>query len=250
MRTTRYGTDKLLKTFRKKKILTAEEIKEALGSSVKMTMVRKLKTLSYLTSYSNAGKYYTLEEIPRYDDYGLWSYDGILFSRNGSLIDTTKHLIDSSDSGHFASGLKEILKVRVQEALLNLYIRKRVLREQISGEYLYLSLGECEDQLRKRKELLETKKGEEGRCLAPGFDAPEVRVSMQIFMATLNEKQRRLYCGFESIKLGRGGDTLVSRITGMNIKTIARGRKELLSHNITPERIRQEGAGRHSIKKN
>lgn len=248
MRTMRYGTDDLLKTFRKKKLLTIEEIKEALGSPVKMTVVRKLKVLSYLTSYSHAGKYYTLKEIPRYDDYGLWSYDGILFSRSGSLIDTIKRLIDSSNAGYFASELKEILRVRVQEALLNLYTHERVLREQLSGEYLYLSLREWEDQLRKRKDLLETK--EEGRCLVPGFDAPEVRNSMQIFMATLNEKQRRLYCGFESLKLGRGGDTLVSRLTGMNIKTIARGRKELLLHNITPERIRQEGAGRPDIKKN
>ncbi|HAM51274.1 MAG TPA: hypothetical protein DCP92_11520 [Nitrospiraceae bacterium] len=179
-----------------------EEIKEALGSPVKMTVVRKLRSLSYLTSYSHAGKYYTLEAIPRYDDYGLWSCDGILFSRNGSLIDTTKQLVDSSDAGHFASELKEILKVRVKEALLNLYTHKRVLREQLSGEYLYLSVREWEDQLRKRKDLFEAK--EEGRTLAPGFDAPGVCRSMQIFMATLNEKQRRLYCGFESLKLGRG----------------------------------------------
>lgn len=248
MRTIKYGTEDLLKTFHKKKLLTMEEIKKVLGSTVKMTVVRKLKSLSYLTSYSDAGKYYTLEEIPRYDDYGLWSYDGILFSRIGSLIDTTKYLIDSSEAGYFASELKEILKVRVQEALLKLYTQDRVIREQLSGEYLYLSLREWEDQLLKRKELLERR--ESGRCLAPGFDAPEVRSSMQTFMATLNEKQRRLYCGFESMKLGRGGDTLVSRLTGMNIKTIARGRKELLSHDITPDRIRQEGGGRPDIKKN
>jgi hypothetical protein len=248
MRTIKYGTDDLLKAFHKKKILMMQEIKKALGSPVKMTVVRKLRSLSYLTSYSHAGKYYTLEGIPRYDEYGLWSYDGILFSRNGSLIDTANHLVDSSDAGQFASELKEILKVRVQEALLNLYTHKRVLREQLSGEYLYLSVREWEDQLRKRKDLLEAE--EEGRYLAPGFDAPEVRRSMQIFIATLNEKQRRLYCGFESLKFGRGGDTLVSRLTGMNSKTIARGRKELLSHHITPDRIRQEGAGRPTVKKN
>jgi hypothetical protein len=250
MRTTKYATDDLLRIFRKEKVLTIEEIKEALGTSVKMTILRKLKTLSYLTSYSDAGKYYTLQEIPKYDEYGLWSYNSILFSRNGSLINTTKHLIDYSDSGRFASELKEILKVRVQEALLNLYTHKGVLREQIAGEYLYLSLKEWEGQLRKRKELIEAKEGEKGLSLAPGFDTREVRMSMQVFMGTLNEKQRRLYCGFESMKIGRGGDTIMSRITGMNIKTIARGRKELLSYDITPERIRQEGAGRPSIKKN
>ena len=66
----------------------------------------------------------------------------------------------------------------------------------------------------------------------------------------LNEKQRRLYVGFESMKLGRSGDLILSRITDMNVKTIARGRKELLSHDISPDRIRREGAGRPAIKKN
>jgi hypothetical protein len=250
MRTIKYSTDNLSKMFHKEKVLTIEEIMEALGAYVKMTMVRKLKTLSYLTSYSHAGKYYTLQEIPGYDENGLWSYNGILFSRNGSLINTTKHLIDISDAGHFASELKEILKIRVQEALLNLYIHKRVLREQISGEYLYLSIEQWESQLRQRKELIEAKEGQKGAYPASGFDSPEVRIGLQVFISTLNEKQKRLYCGFEAMKLGRGGDTLMSRITGINIKTIARGRKELLAHDITPERIRREGAGRHSIKKN
>jgi hypothetical protein len=35
----------------------------------------------------------------------------------------------------------------------------------------------------------------------------------------------------------------------MSSKTIARGRKELLSHHITPDRIRQEGAGQPTLKK-
>jgi len=52
------------------------------------------------------------------------------------------------------------------------------------------------------------------------------------------------------MKLGRGGDLILSRITGMNVKTIARGRKELLAHDISPDRIRREGAGRPAIKKN
>jgi len=52
------------------------------------------------------------------------------------------------------------------------------------------------------------------------------------------------------MKLGCGGDLIRSRITGMNVKTIARGRKELLAHDISPDRIRREGAGRPSIKKN
>ena len=90
MRTVQYTTDKLLKLFRKKKVLSFDIITEALGTPVKMTVFRKMKTLSYRSSYSHAGRYYTIDEIARYDEYGLWSFNRIHFSTNGSLINTLK----------------------------------------------------------------------------------------------------------------------------------------------------------------
>jgi hypothetical protein len=81
------------------------------------------------------------------------------------------------------------------------------------------------------------------------FDDPDIQRGLNAFLTTLNEKQRRLYVGFESMKLGHGGDVILSRVTGMNVKTIARGRRELLSHNITLERVRQVGGGRPRLEK-
>ena len=250
MRKIKYETDKLLKMFHQNKVLTFDAIGEVLGTTVKMTIVRKLKTLSYHSSYSHAGKYYSLDEIARYDENGLWSFNRIHFSGKGTLINTILYLIDCSENGYFASELKKILKVRVQEALFKLYSNQKVSRKQIRGEYLYLSIDRCEQQLEKRKHLIEAEVEDKELYFVSGYDSAEVRSVLQLFLSTLNEKQRRLYVGFESIKLGRGGDSIMSRITGMNIKTIAIGRKELLSHNITTDRIRQEGGGRHSIKKN
>lgn len=199
-----------LNCFSKKKVLTFDDISMALGTTVKMTIFRKLKQLSYCSSYSHAGKYYTLNEIPVFDKNGLWSFKRIHFSRNGSLMSTIIYIAGCSENGYFASEIKKILKVRVQEALYKLYLNQRVHREQIGGEYLYLSIGRWEQQL------------------VAGYDSAEVRSVLPLFLSTLKEKQRRLYVGFESIKLGRGGDTIMSRVTGMNIKTIARGREELL----------------------
>lgn len=65
----------------------------------------------------------------------------------------------------------------------------------------------------------------------------------------MNEKQRRLYLGFESLKIGYGGDIKIANETGVNVKTVARGRKELTMKKITPGRIRKEGAGRPALKK-
>jgi hypothetical protein len=70
-----------------------------------------------------------------------------------------------------------------------------------------------------------------------------------VFLTQLDEKQRRLYVGFESMLLGYGGDSIMAEVTGMNIKTVARGRRELLARDITPERVRKAGGGRIPVEK-
>ena len=215
MRKIQYEPDYLRELFLGSKVLTLEEIRGALGTTVKMTAFRKLKTLSYRSSYSHAGRYYTLDEVASYDEYGLWSYDKIRFSKNGSLIKTIKYLIDFSEKGYFASELKPILKVRIQEPLLKLYKSQKLHRQQIGGEYLYLSVTKASIQFERRKQLIEARE-KEALYFGLSFDSPEIRGCLQLFLSTLNEKQRRLYVGFESMKLGHGGDSIMSKITGMN----------------------------------
>ena len=70
----------LRQLFRVHSILTLDELKSALGTQVAMTVFRKLRPLAYLSSYSHRGKYYTLNEIARFDQFGLWSHH-LLFSR-------------------------------------------------------------------------------------------------------------------------------------------------------------------------
>jgi hypothetical protein len=38
----------------------------------------------------------------------------------------------------------------------------------------------------------------------------ELKAALIIFLSTLNEKQRRLYAGFESLKVGHGGDKQIA----------------------------------------
>jgi hypothetical protein len=62
----------------------------------------------------------------------------------------------------------------------------------------------------------------------------------------LNEHQRRVVYAAEAIQIGRGGKTIVCRLTGMSRPTLDRGIKDLLSGTDISgsERIRKEGAGR------
>jgi hypothetical protein len=71
---------------------------------------------------------------------------------------------------------------------------------------------------------------------------------INLFLSRLDEQQRRWYVAIESMKAGYGGDDLMSQITGMNVETIRRGRRELeadLADRPT-DRVRLPGGGRPS----
>jgi hypothetical protein len=70
---------------------------------------------------------------------------------------------------------------------------------------------------------------------------------MQLHYSRLSEKDRRHYAALESLKLGRGGSTYISKILGVDRKTILQGRKELtddLLVFIPSNRQRKVGGGR------
>jgi len=56
----------------------------------------------------------------------------------------------------------------------------------------------------------------------------------------LDEQQRRLYAGLESLKLGRGGDRQLSDFLGLAPHTVARGRQQLLAQDVEVDRVRIE----------
>src|SRR5258708_30377113 len=51
-------------------------------------------------------------------------------------------------------------------------------------------------------------------------------------LAFSNERVRRLLVGFLAEQIGRGGTSRLARITGLDRKTIAKGRRELHEHDI------------------
>ncbi len=69
---------------------------------------------------------------------------------------------------------------------------------------------------------------------------------MNVFMSRLDEAQRRWYVALASQRNGHGGDRLLAQITGMDEKTIRRGREERGTElaDRPVERVRQPGAGR------
>lgn len=74
---------------------------------------------------------------------------------------------------------------------------------------------------------------------------------MNLLLSRLDEAQRRWYVALESNRIGHGGDRLLSQITGLDEKTIRRGREELAASlaDCPVDRVRQAGGGRPPIEK-
>jgi hypothetical protein len=74
---------------------------------------------------------------------------------------------------------------------------------------------------------------------------------INLLMSRLDEQQRRWYVALESFKIGRGGIDRMSTVTGMDEKTIRRGRKELEAEleGRPTDRIRLEGGGQPAVEK-
>src|SRR5208337_1931973 len=121
--------------------------KNALGTSVTFTVLRKLAALGYHSSYSHSGTYYTLDAIAQYDEWGLWSYRNIHFSRHGTLLNTAATLVTHAPAGYFTDELDGVAQVATKDALRHLVQQGRLSRRELAGRYLY-----CAKERQRRQE--------------------------------------------------------------------------------------------------
>ncbi len=157
MRPIVFSADVLRRFLRRNHIATLPQLKQRLGTEADITVFRKLKELSYRTSYSHRGSFYTLDEIAHFDEQGLWSFDSVWFSCHGTLVAAAEDSVTQSHAGYFASELEDLLHVAVKEPLLQLVAQGRVSRQTVSGLYLYCAANSRmrEQQLRARQALLD-----------------------------------------------------------------------------------------------
>ena len=249
MRPLFFRSDALRSLLLHSKIATLDELKQAVGTSVDVTVFRKLKPLNYLTSYSHRGRYYTLREIARFDDKGLWSQADVWFSQAGTLLATAEVFVNRSPRGYFADELARALHIEVQDALHQLAQQRRVTRQIVSGLYLYTAI----DRTVQQGQLLTRRKVEAFPTLVDAsvleVSAEELKAAILLFYSLLDEQQRRLYAGLESLKLGRGGDRQLAGFLDLDPHTVARGRQQLLAQDVEVDRARRAGGGRKPVEK-
>ncbi len=118
------------------------------------------------------------------------------------------------------------------------------------GTYIYVS----NDSSQKRSQTILRTAQQSNHSLNIGklgshVITEELRAAIVLFYSQLNEKQRWLYVGLESLKLGYGGDKIIAEFFKIDSHTVSKGRKELITENFETENIRQKGGGRKSAKK-
>lgn len=229
-----YDPDRLLEVFHRQQIATLPELKAALGTTVDLTVFRKLATLNYTTSYSHRGAYYTLDSLAHYDAQGLWSHDDVHFSRFGTLLDTAGELATRAPAGYFTDELEAVVHVPVKDALRQLVERGRLQRRPCPDRYLYgaAERGRWQEQWAARQ-----------------AETDELPAAVALFYGLLDEQQRRLYAGLESLQQGHGGDQRMAELLALDVATVARGRRELLAGEVLRDRVRRVGGGRKAVEK-
>jgi hypothetical protein len=241
----KYSPKAIEKFLKRRKIATLAQLTTAMDNPARSTIFRKLEQLEYLSSYSHRGKYYTLRSIARFNRSGLWDYRSVHFSRFGNLLDTALAFVHDSEAGYSATELKDVLHVKTKHALTQLYRSGLIQRDQFDSVFIYLSIEkQIADRQRKARKIHQKRSSASLIVANPDLASEEAKAIILLFCSMLDERQRRMYAGLESLKLGYGGDTHIASLLGMDPQTVARGRNELISGKLSDDGIRKKGGGR------
>lgn len=174
---------RLTRHFKRKSVVDLETIQRVLGTTSRTTAFRALSEAGYLTSYSHAGRYYTLEEIPQFDDQGLWSHGEALFSKYGTLRATIVRFVHDAPAGQTHGELRDRLRLRVHDTLRELSKARAIGRVQLERLFLYVGVEQAaaRAQLGERRRLLESQ--------PPPASPPSPDVTIEVLLDLVRSAQ-------------------------------------------------------------
>ena len=168
-------------TLQQMKVATKKEICKKFNIS-HMTFVRALKKYGYYNSYNKNSSYYTLFNIPKFNKYGIWLYNGIGFSGYSTLDKTLISLIDKSPSGYTVTKINKILGTATANILSRICNQNLISKYLIGHRAVYLTIEaplqekqrtNIEEQLQQKATLKHYAKSSQHE-LPVGLDATEV----------------------------------------------------------------------------
>ena len=245
-----FSSETIADFLRRETVATLPQLSAALGNASVSTVARKLKSLGYISSYSHRRRFYALRESAQFDSLGLWSHHQIRFSSHGTLRATAQALVDSSQLGFRPAELDDLLGVRTIDTLSLLVRKEQLARVRSRGRSLYCSA----DPVRQQRQVDARRIRRTDPTTLPAPPDPVrtntgLAAAIALFCSVLDEKQRRLFAGLASLLCGRGGDRRTAALLGLHRKTVAKGRRQLATGDVEPDRVRKKGGGRKSLQK-
>ncbi len=148
-------TNELRELFKKNIVMDIDDLQKQTSSS-RITVLRHLKEIGYITSYNKNAKYYTLLEIANFNETGIFNHKGILFFRNGGIRELVIKEIESSEKGFTAEELNTKIGTRVSVQLHQFVRKNLIIRRKYSSFYVYYSIDESiqkKQVINREKEL-------------------------------------------------------------------------------------------------
>ncbi len=148
---------KVVNWLKKRNVTTMRNLRHQFNLS-HMTVIRALKKYGYFTSYNHNASYYVLHDRPSFNEWGLWGYRNIRFSRHGTLTQTIAVLVENAPAGLTVGELEERLDVKVANLASRLVHDGILQRELLRGRqavYLATAAKVGSRQYEKRQEQLQ-----------------------------------------------------------------------------------------------
>lgn len=189
----------LSRLFRRRPVADLDALSAALDTHSRMSVFRRLSAIGYYSSYSHTGRYYTLQNIPQFDRDGLCHFEGIGFSRHGSLKSTVEQVVEQAEAGRTHNELQVRLLVRVHNTLLELVRDSRIGRQPVAGQFLYVSA----DPERGNAQLTLRRQQDEGTAMA--IVEPPLAVVVDVLLAVIQSGRMQLDTGRVAERLAARG---------------------------------------------
>lgn len=169
--------------FRRTPVVELEALRRALKTQTYMSVVRRLTLLGYLSSYTHRGRYYTLREIPQFDEVGLWHHGNVGFCRAGTLKAAVTELVEKSEAGKTHQELQDLLRVRAHNELLEHVRAGRITRRPLDDDrWLYLSANAS--RAAKQWARRQTQKKRAAVLLGPLTAAMTIEVLVEVLQSS------------------------------------------------------------------
>lgn len=166
----------IVRQLRQDRVAKWRALAEQLECSTK-TVQRALAKVGYFSSINHNATFVTLKEVPRFDQYGLWTYQTVHFSEHGNLPQTLRRIVEQAPAGCTVEELEELVGTRVHNHVSRLLHEGKLNRFFQGRKVVYLAADrrrrEAQQKVRWQTEPQQARAVHE-MDLPPGLDAVTV----------------------------------------------------------------------------